>query len=176
MLMVLGALGLGGQAFLPTLKALSRPGCLGRTPLIGGQAGHLDAVDWAGRQAELAAGAIVSNHRVEVPECPNDGVGRADLEAQRTSNAAILIDQGSPDGTGLPATRVERDEGLTCQGSQTLDARDPPRRTTVDCGAACRNGHRIGPAGWITASLALRLWEKRIDLVWRRPVHDSPHQ
>src|SRR5690606_20448566 len=53
---------------------------------------HLDAVDRAGCEAELAAAALRRNHRVHPAPRADDGVDRADIDALAAPDAARLVD------------------------------------------------------------------------------------
>jgi hypothetical protein len=54
---------------------------------------HADAIDWAGRKAQFAAGAFGSNDGVHVLSRAQYSIDRASLYAQRAPYACGLIDE-----------------------------------------------------------------------------------
>src|SRR5205085_7702791 len=54
---------------------------------------HVDAIDRAGRHAQLAADAPVLDHGVHLALCADDRIDRAGLDAARAADAAFLHHQ-----------------------------------------------------------------------------------
>src|SRR5439155_23083261 len=79
------------QALLAATPALAGGALQRRRPLAAGRR-EVDAVDRAGRQAQLAADAPVLDHRVHVALRADDRVDRAGVDAARAADARCLID------------------------------------------------------------------------------------
>lgn len=169
--MVLGGRRGGIQSGLALLKPTACTLGLGWAPLVVGMTVHLDAVDGAGGQAELTAGAVHSHHRVQMLEGTHDGVGGAGIQAQGAANAAGLINEGPKNGPLLAAVWVEWPHGPTRQLGKLNNAGLATRWATVDVGLTMRNGLCVGPTGRVATSLALGLRQHRIDRVWVSDTH-----
>src|SRR3546814_9592881 len=77
------------EAQLASLDPLARDRVLERFVLKRPQ---LDAIDRAGGQAQLAADAFARDDGVQVALRADDGVGRADGQAFRAADTALLVD------------------------------------------------------------------------------------
>src|SRR3954466_6050326 len=104
----LGVVGLDG-GFLDAL--LASPAALTGGALELGRprsrrGGYVDAVDRAGRQAQLAADAPLLDDRVHEALRADDGVDRAGIDAARTADAVRFVDDGYVSFHDLPVSRA----------------------------------------------------------------------
>jgi hypothetical protein len=144
------ALRLGGQALVVLARSRSvrsamegvalagRVGLLGAPGLPAGAlagTGTSDAVDRADRHAQLAAGALVVDHRVHALGRADDAVDRAGLDAQRAADAPGLVDDGQRRGPSWPwPGRAAAPGGRSVR--QACDAFGAAGRAAVDGGLA----------------------------------------
>ena len=95
---------------------------------------HVDAVHRAGRHAEFAAAAVHRNDRVHALARPDDGVGRAGVEATRTADAGRLIDPCDVRRRFMAARRVERLRRPAEQHREIVDQLRTARRAAIEPG------------------------------------------
>src|SRR5690606_21338971 len=153
-------------ALAPAVMAAGRVGAL-RCP-VGLGRDHADAVDRAGRHAQIAAGAAVGNDGMHELVRAQDGVGGTGLYAQRTAYAVGVIDRRRHQGAVAAAALVQRQLGQIQQLWQWLYALRSAGRAAVDGLVILGDGLGIGTAAVITAFGALGLGQDRIDAVDER--------
>src|SRR6056297_3207271 len=129
---------------------------------------QVDAVDRAGRQAQLAAGAFVGDDRVHHLRRPDDRVHRTGLDAQLASDAAVLVDYRHQRRFCLAVRGIQRFGLATQQVGQCLDPGFAARRTLVDVGLTACDGLGVGAAAGIVALPALGLRQDPVDLLDHR--------
>ncbi len=95
-------------------------------------ANHRDAVDGAGRQAQIAAGALGFDDRVHPFRGAEDRVHRAGLDAQRAADTGGFVDDGHPAGLFFPVFRIQRQRLDAQQVGQRPDAGLAAGRALVD--------------------------------------------
>ncbi|CAN0646330.1 hypothetical protein BCEP27_70117 [Burkholderia cepacia] len=126
---------------------------------------HRDAVDRAGRHAQVATRAQRLDDRVHLLRCPDDRVDRARLHAQRAADAQAFVDEG--DGARMFAAvhGVQRNHGLAEQAREARDTFGAAGRALVVVRVA--GGDRLGvrPAAVIAALRALRLGKQIFDAI-----------
>lgn len=136
---------------------------IGRGPLLG-HLGHVDAIDRAGRETEVAAGATVGKDMVLMPGSADDGVDRTGADALGATDAAAVVDARDAARRPGPAGGVQGDlryleEIRQCPQHDLATGWAPvDRRSSVD------DGLRIRSAALKAAAAALRLGKKAIDL------------
>ncbi len=134
---------------------------VGRCP--GGRDGlHGNAVDGAGRQAQLTARAALGQDTVAVAHGANDGVNGAGEDALGAADAGRLVDaygQALVDGLAVGG-RV--DNGLAGQCGQRHDGLQTTGCATVDGSSAGGDGLRVGQAARMAAALTLRLRQQPV--------------
>lgn len=124
---------------------------------------HRDAVHGAGRQAQLAAGTFIGEHRVHQLARAEYRIHRADVDALATADADGFVDDGA-DARPVPAeTRIERFGRGAQQSGQRPDRCLVARRALIDVGLAAGHGLGVRAAARIAAQGALRLRQPRID-------------
>lgn len=129
---------------------------------------HRDAIDRAGRHAQVAAGAQRVDDRMHLLGRARDGIDRTCLHAQRAADAQVLVDDRKR-SRALDAMRgIERDLRLAKQRRETRDAFLSARRALVVARLACRDGVGIRAAGRIAALGALRLRQQVFDALGER--------
>lgn len=126
---------------------------------------HVDAIDRAGRKAQVAASALGFNHRMHLFRCAEDCIYRACLDTQCTADASRFIDNGHCFWFFLTIFGVER-QGLSAQQiRQCLDAGFPAGWALVDSGLPAGDGFGIRPAARVVALATLGLGQNGFDLV-----------
>jgi hypothetical protein len=153
-------------------KALARGLRVGRTPRAPGS-DHVDAIDGAGRKAELAAGAKRREHDVHALGSADDCIDGARIDAQRAPDAPGFVDPRHRERRRLTMGAVERDNWAAGQRRERSDERIAAGWAAVDCIAA-RNRVGVGTAGVVAAAPALRLRKDCIDAA--REFHYGGHQ
>ena len=128
---------------------------------------HGDAVDGAGRHAQLAPGAQGGQHRVHPLRGADDRVDGTRVDAQRAADARILVDSRNDQRAGLAAGPVERDGRASGERRQRGDERVPAGRAAID---RCAAGHGLGvrPAAVVAAAPALGLRQGGVQPVGER--------
>ena len=124
---------------------------------------HRDAVDRAGRNAELAAAAKRVDHRVHAARPADDRVDRACLDADRAADAACLVDDGDGERHLDAAARVDTRARAARERRECGDRRVAAGRAAVDRRVLARDRVRVGGAIRVAAARALRLRQQRID-------------
>src|SRR5271157_1936334 len=117
---------------------------------------HLDAIDRAWRQTQLAARAPIDENGVQVLGGADDGVHGAGRQAARTADAPRFID---PRDARRRLRAVRRIQGVKLAAQQLRQCADrgaAARRALVDLRLAADDGGGIGPAPRIAAACALR--------------------
>ena len=132
---------------------------------------HPDAIDGAGREAELASGALLGDHGVHPLRRTDDRVDGTCGQASRAADAAVLVDdRGSRAGIGCKI-RSDREFSPAQQLRQGANRAVSSRWTAIDRSAVC-DRFGIRQTTGVTALLALRLRQQRIDpidqLLFRR--------
>lgn len=155
--------------------ALARLAGSGISPVwIFGCVDHHNAVNRAGRQAQVTTGAPVCQDRVHAFVGTNDGINRASLDAKRAANAVFLFNDGDSKRARRPAARVDRFDRPVKKFAQLHDTVRAPRWAAVDVGLAACDGLRVGQTTIEPALGALCLGQKLVDLlnqVWRCLAH-----
>ena len=132
----------------------------------GGQ--HRDAVDGAGRDAQLAAGAQRRQHRVHALRRADDRVDRARVDAQRAADARsprrCARRRARP---GSPQLRSSAMRRATGERRERRDQRVAAGRAAIDRRAR-GDGFRVRTASVVAAAPALRLRQHRVDRVGER--------
>ncbi len=125
---------------------------------------HGDAVDGAGRQAKVAAGAQRRQHRVHAFRRADDRVDGTGVDAQRAADAQVLVDASDAQPPGFAARPVECAGRASGERRERRDQCIPAGRAAIDRFAS---GHRlgIGPAAIVPAAPALRLRERIVETV-----------
>src|SRR6218665_1694495 len=148
--------------------ALARLLCLRCGP--GGPAGgaaaggvQRDAVHGAHGQAQFTPGAVAFDDGVHHLAGADDGVGGADLQAQRAADAPVLIDECHRARPLAPMPGIQRQRCLAGDRGQARHPLGPAGRALVDRRRALGNGLRIGAAVGIAAARALRLGQRGVD-------------
>ena len=122
---------------------------------------HLDTVDRAGRNTQVATGALVDNHGVHQLGGTHNGVHRAGLDAFGTADAFALADIGD-------LRRRISTAGVQLQYRQAQQLREPGNgflptgRALVD-GFAFSDAFCVGLATRVPALAALSLRQQRVD-------------
>ncbi|CAG9242316.1 hypothetical protein BDI4_1170009 [Burkholderia diffusa] len=151
------------MAFARGVRLFLRP----RVPAgaLVGHGDHRDAVDRAGRHAQVAARAQRFDDRVHLFRRADDRIDRACLHAQRAADAQAFVDErdgarmlGAVDG-------VQRDHRLAEQAREARDAFGAAGRALVVVRVA--GGDRVGvrTAAVIAALRALRLGKQIFDAI-----------
>ena len=138
-----------------------RPGC--PAGLLAGHVLQADAIDWADRYAQLAAGAVRVDHRVHHFVAAKNRVGWAHRQAQRAANAPSLVNHGHTTRTFQAVGGVQAQGGLARDGSQPGNAFRAARRALVDGRALLGNRLGVGQAVRVAAARALRLRQCSVD-------------
>ena len=127
---------------------------------------HRNAVYRAGRQTQVAAGALVGDHRVHQLACAEYRVHRADIDALAAADTDGFLDDGAatrPVPADMWSERFGRD---VQQSGQRLDRYLVARRAPVDIGLAAGHGFGVRAAAGVAAQRALRLRQQCIDLFY----------
>ena len=95
---------------------------------------HLNAIDWANRQTQITTSACRFNDRVHDLVAAQDGIGRADLEAQRAANAPCLVNDGHRHGPFGAIVWIEGQCWPSSDFGQNGNALKAPRRALVNGG------------------------------------------
>src|SRR5258706_3264045 len=99
---------------------------------------HADAIDGAGRDAQIAAGAEFGNHRVHQLAGADDRVGGASSKAFGAADAGGFIDHRDAMRQVVAARRIQRYHGAPLQLRQPGEAGMPARPAAgylrLDCG------------------------------------------
>ena len=128
---------------------------------------HRDAVDRAGRDAQLAAGAQRRQDRVHALLRADDRVDRAGRDAQRAADARGLVDDGHEQRPVRAARGVERLRRAAGQRGELGDHGLAARRTAIDVALAARERVRIRLAAREAAPRALRLRQHARRCAWQ---------
>ena len=105
----------------------------------------------------------VRDDRVHALARPDDGIGRAGIEAARAADAGRLVDPRNERRRFLAASRVERLRRPAEQGREVVDQLRAARRAAIEPRFAARERFGVRPAGVVAAAPALGLREQRID-------------
>ena len=92
-----------------------------------------------------------------------DGIGRADLEAQRAANAPRLVNDGHRHRPFGAIVWIEGQCWTSSYFGQNGNALKAPRRALVNGGVVLRNGLCVGFAIGKAAAGALRLGQRIVD-------------
>ncbi len=133
--------------------------------VFAGDRDHRDAVDGAGRHAQVATGAELGHHRVHLFRSPDDRVDRAGLDAQRAADAELLVDHGQRPRALLAMLDGQRDHRLAEQIGEPLDAFVAAGRALVVVGAAVGDCLGIRTAAIEAALRALCLGQQIFDAI-----------
>src|SRR5688572_30692282 len=114
------------------------------------QRDHADAVDRAGCDAQLAAGAEFRDHGVHHARCAHDGVDRAGRQTPGATDAAILVDAGDGGRRFDAVVAVERCQRAPGECRERHDGFGAAGRTLVDIRRTTRD--RLGV--WATTAVA----------------------
>ncbi|MNS99756.1 hypothetical protein D3C72_1341680 [compost metagenome] len=126
---------------------------------------HDDAVDGAGRHAQVAARTQIRDHRMHLLGGADDGVHGTGLDAQGTADTQRFVDIGDRSRTFEAVDGIERNNFFAQQAGQARDALHAARWALVDVGAAGGYRFRIRAAAVVAAFGALRLRQQVFDLV-----------
>jgi len=116
-----------------------------------------DAIDRAGRDAQLTAVAVTVENRVQVVVRADNRIDRAGRQATRTADTGGGVDACDAIGLLLCAGRVERQRLDLQQLRQGMDAGGASRWAAVDGRRVSSDGFGVRAAAGITAACALRL-------------------
>ena len=133
------------------------------------------AIHRANRQAQLAPGAMRLDHGVHQLVAAQYRVGRAGVDAQGAADAPVFVDDGDAARTFCAIGRVECHDGLPCDGCKPANALAAARRALVDGCAVLRNGAGVGSAVRVAAARALRLRQRREDLIGEEGALGGAH-
>src|SRR5699024_752077 len=125
---------------------------------------HVDAVDRAGRHAQLAAGALVGQHRVHLLGGADDGIDRAGLDAARAADALVFADECHAAHGRRLAVLGEGPGGPARDLRQSLDGALAARRAAIDVGFTGADRLGVGTAALVAAALTLRLRQQAVDV------------
>jgi hypothetical protein len=123
---------------------------------------EVDAIYWARRQTQLAAGAGVCEHGVHELRCADDRIDRTGLDAKRTADAACFIDHGELGRFVCAAGSVQGQDRATREPRKLANHAISPGRTAIDR-CAVRNGLGIRTASVKSALSTLGLRQDSID-------------
>src|SRR5690606_34005093 len=126
-----------------------------------------DAVDGAGRHAQVATGAQRVDHRVHAARGTDDRIDRAGLDAPGAADAAARVDPRRAARLFAAAGRIEGQHVTSEQVRQAPDALDAAGRAAVDRRLAAGNRFGVGAAAGEAALRALRLGQQCIDRIDR---------
>lgn len=165
--------GLGGQARIVFLLLALQPEVAEIMPLArriglllapcvparlaGRDVDHGNAIDRAGRDAQVAAGAQVGEHRMHLLRGAHDGVDRAGLYAKRTTYAQRFVNHRDRSRTFDAMHRVQWNDRFAENAGEARNTFRAAGRALVITRLAARHGLCIGTAGRIAAFRALRL-------------------
>jgi len=124
---------------------------------------HLDAIDRARRDAQLASRAEVRNHRMHALRRADDRIDGAGVDAKRAAYAAALVDDRDTRRPVRAAARVQRGGSLTRQRGEQDDRGVASRGAAIDRCRAARYGFSVGTTPLESAARALRLRQCGID-------------
>ncbi len=124
---------------------------------------HGDAVDGAGRDAQLATGAKAGQHCMHALRRADDRVDGTCVDAQRAAYAAAFVDDGDSQRRMDAAARVERNGRTSGQRGEHRDRGVAARRAAIDAGGTARDGLGVGTTAFVSATRALRLGQGVID-------------
>src|SRR5690606_31882034 len=122
-----------------------------------------DAIDRAHGDAQFATRAVRLDHGVHALVGARDRVGGAGLDAQRATDAPVLVDDGHGDRAFDAVPAAQRQGGATGDGREAGDAFGATGRALVDAGLAFGHGLRVAGAVRVAAALALRLRQGVVD-------------
>jgi hypothetical protein len=129
---------------------------------------HENAIDRTRRDTQLAPCALFGDHRVHLFGCTNDGIYRAGLQAQGTTDAGRFINDGYAFGF-FHAMLGRKWLGFSSEKigelTYTLFA---ARWAAVDIRATIGDSGSIGFAAWKTALSALGLRQNGINFIDKR--------
>ena len=124
-----------------------------------------DAIDGAGRQAQLAAGAAVGEDVVLVPRRADDRVHGAGQDALGAADAAAVVDGG--DAARRAPARSSGSSAIIGRAEQPRERADGGGAAgwaAVDRRASGSDGLGIRPAAGVAAAAALGLGKQPIDI------------
>lgn len=144
------------------LITIARLHCLCITPGspasgIATSVAQLNTIYRADGQAQLTAGAGVCNDGVHTLIGAQDGIGRANLDAKRATNAPALVNAGNSAGGFYPVVRVQRQLGAVGNYGESAHTFLPAGRALVNSCTAIGNGFGVMAAIGVAAASALRL-------------------
>ena len=105
----------------------------------------------------------VGDDRVHALARPDDGIGRAGIEAARAADAGRLVDPRDERRRLAAASRIERLRRAAEQGGEFVDQPGAARRAAIQSRFAACERFGVRPAGVVAAAPALGLREQRID-------------
>jgi hypothetical protein len=137
-------------------------GC-GRIAVFGEPRSQHDAIDGTRGDAQLAAGAPILKHYVQLALRANDGIYRAGGQAARAANTALWIDPHHLRSRFNAAARVEGQRRRAQQRGELLDGLAAARWAAIDVGFASRQCFGVREAALVSAAGALRLRQQRVN-------------
>lgn len=126
---------------------------------------HRYAINWAGSNAQLTTGTNIRNHRMGLTARTDDRVDGAGRQAFDTPNASILVDDRNQRWTLDAIGWVEGTSLAVKQVSEGADGRRTTWRALVDLCQATGDRLGIWATSLVAATRALRLWQKRVNIV-----------
>jgi len=126
---------------------------------------HVNAIDWAGLNAERTASAVVGNDSVVLFGSTKDGIHRARLDAERTTDALILTDECDHRSSRLIFNSFGLKPHQVCNLEHGAFATG---NAVVHLCFTTGNGNGIGFAAGVSTLAALSLWQKRFYLLNHR--------
>jgi hypothetical protein len=133
---------------------------------------HFDAIDRAGRNAQVTAGAFIDDHRMHQFGSTQNGVHRTSLDALGTAYTFGFADKRNLSWR-YTTFGVERDDRNAQQLGQLSDGFVAARWAFIDCFAAC-HAFGIGLAAGMAAPATLCLGQKRINALYQAHAGSRP--
>ena len=160
----------GGQTCVARSMARTRGGRVVARP-VARSVNHLDAVDRARCDAELASRAEVRQHRVHAFRGTEDRIDRAGVDAKRAPDAALLVDDRDAKRLVHAAGSIERSSRSSRKPRKQRDRGFAAGRAAVDVGGAADDRLGVGTSALVAAARALRLRQCVIDTLDQGGVH-----
>jgi len=136
---------------------------------------HLNAIDRAGRYAQLASRALCCEDRVHELCSADDRIHWARRDALRAADAGFLDDKGHGRFCGDdPELRID---WLRCASKELRESRGrfvAPWRTLIRIRLAARHGRSVGPAARKRAPAALRLRQQIVQPLRELAIRERP--
>lgn len=136
-----------------------------------GNQDHVNAIYWAGRNAQFAARAQLSDDSMSALAASNDGVHGACLDAQSAADTMLGVDLRNVPINGGSTCWVEGFCGFVQKGRQGLNCRLPTGRAAVQVSLIAGQRFCIRKAALKPALRALGLRQYIINLLNQQLMH-----